>query len=492
MARTQNRTPRAAARALARTTAAATLAAILAATAVGAGAAQPRAGESRADQPTSQVVAAAKWKAPKYALAKVAGAGTQLEPGYGLPCAACSGFGFNNSSGGDPWATGIDDSGRLVTARLKERSVVVLRHASPTAPATSRKTLTVPKGWSVEGFHFGSDGTWYLASARSNPKESKTRAVVQVRRYSQSLQLMGTITVQGALAKTHVPFRSGNGAMTVHQGALWLLLPETEFKRADKLNHQAAYLLRLDFASGKAEKITRLASHSFGQFIASDGSRLVTAEHGDGYPRAIQVAEHIWSVEYDWAGWDWRETFPVKFPGRTGDNFTGATLSGLALGSTTSLTTGVSQPQKKSIKGVKGQNRRLKGNVWVGVSNPSTGATSFRWITTNHPKKTKTQVTEPRLVRLAPDRFALVHGSRTKKAGSQRTHYLLLDGQGRTLAKKTFTGEFSPLAQPVLQGSRLVWINQFSSSKTNYRTRGSYLVALDVTTPAEPKRLSRG
>lgn len=442
---------------------------------------------------------AADWKRPSHALAKVGQQAEYRAGGYYEGCYDCRGFSARTYSSGDGYASGLDSRGRLVTVARGSDRVTVRRHASPTAKATGARTIKAPKGWTVGGFHLGSDGYWYLALGRENPKEKKNRAVVQVRRYDQSLRLRGTVEVKGGVAAApgglggiSVPFRSGTVAMVVHQGRLWLHLARQEFKHTDGLNHQSAMVMRLDFSTGKAEYVMRNASHSFNQFIVSDGQRLVTVDHGDAYPRGLEVQELHWNDEDpDHSYWDSRSMVPFKFRGKVGANYTGATLNAVTLGSSRVLTAGIAVPHSKAVKGVTGSSRKLWPNVHLTSSDPRTGRSTFRWITTYHPKKTTARVGHLRLTALGKDRFALLYDVTKRGSTKGTTHYLLIDEQGRTLAHRTFSGAFRALSAPVLQGKRLVWVNEFSKDRHGF-DRVTHLSALDVSNPQKPVLLKRG
>lgn len=83
---------------------------------------------------------------------------------------------------------------------------------------------------------------------------------------------------------------------------------------------------------GKGDASDGYAAHSFNQFVLVDqNQKLVTLDHGDGYPRSIVLMRSVDAK----AGGDklsgkFENSHLVKFPGGIGVNETGASIGGFA------------------------------------------------------------------------------------------------------------------------------------------------------------------
>ncbi len=73
-------------------------------------------------------------------------------------------------------------------------------------------------------------------------------------------------------------------------------------------------------------------SHSFNQFVKyDDDGSAVTADHKDGYPRAIVLNKNVLDdSEESYA----KSVMMMDFPGEIGDNYTGASVGGFEISKT--------------------------------------------------------------------------------------------------------------------------------------------------------------
>ncbi len=434
---------------------------------------------------------AARWSPPPEALVQIGASDPWLTPGYGdhSDCFTCKYYPWSTTTSVETFVNGVDSTGRLVTVQNLYDRIEVRRFSLPGTKKVrgiaKAQVLKAPKRWTVGGFHFGEDGNWYLLLGRDNPKEKKGRVTMQVRQYDEALNRLGTAKIKARGPQTHSPFAGGGAAFTMMGDQLLVLMAQTEFAAGDGLHHQAARLLSVDTATMTADYVTRMASHSFAQFIEARDGEFYTAEHGDAYPRAMTVTRFRWDDEDEF----WRERYgnALKLQGRTGNNYTGATLNGFALTSTSALTVGVSVPHRHPVKGVTGFNAKMKPNVYVATTDRDTMKSTFRWMTTFHPKRHKKLVGLPRLIMLDDDRSALLFDVATRKGHT--THYRLLDSTGNTIGRATFPGRFTALSQPVLHDNQLLWVGLQRDER--FDRGGAHLSALDVTDPLRPVQLTR-
>ena len=84
-------------------------------------------------------------------------------------------------------------------------------------------------------------------------------------------------------------------------------------------------------------------SHSFNQFITTDGSTLLAADHGDAYPRSVSLIKYNKAAGNDtftdiYGSCDYVEVFPIQ--GSTGNNDTGVAVGGLVVSDSSYLIAG--------------------------------------------------------------------------------------------------------------------------------------------------------
>jgi len=210
------------------------------------------------------------------------------------------------------------------------------------------------------GFYAGPDGCFYVLVGQENPNEDDTLNVVAVRRYDRNWNLVGTAYVQGGA--THgfkgifSPFAASaphmvlvGNRLVVHMGRLIYAI--------EGVHHQVNLTFEVDVDTMTATTFQQLggwadSSHSFQQLVAMNGSNLVMIDHGDGYPRAIQMG-----VMADYPTQLLVTTYNLfEFNGAVGDNFTGATVTGLVSGPSGIVVVGNSIRQPNAPNGRLGSN----------------------------------------------------------------------------------------------------------------------------------------
>jgi hypothetical protein len=340
-------------------------------------------------------------------------------------------------------------------------------------------------GWSLfGGLYADPSGDLFLLVGRPNPNEQDDLDVVELRHYAADLQLAGTAHVKGGVSQgvkgIYTPFvasaadmlRIGN-RLVVHMGRL--------IYQIAGIHHQVNLTFEVNVDTMVATTFEALggysySSHSFGELLATDGTNLFMADHGDAFPRAIEVGvmahyptQHA-STSY--------LVFP--FDGAEGENFTGATLTGMVAGPTGAVVVGSSIQHPNAPNGVFGSASEHR-NVYVATLAPTSGSHQLTWLT-SFPASGGPAAGQPRIVTVAPDRhvvlFTVTDGSTT------RVEYRLLDGSGAVLASTTISGtRFAPIGEPVLIDHTIYWVGRRSGFAATAET---FLFALDVTTPSAP------
>ncbi|MDE7245673.1 MAG: hypothetical protein K2O18_17110, partial [Oscillospiraceae bacterium] len=191
------------------------------------------------------------------------------------------------------------------------------------------------------GFYAGTNYN-FIITGQENRSESDSVEVIRVLKYSKDWQYLGKASVYGA--DTFMPFDAGTVNCVESGGILHVYTCHEMYSHGDGKNHQSNMEITIQESDMNVTEVTKMnnrffffVSHSFNQFVLVDSQgNLVTADHGDGNPRAMEI-----NILFGKGG----STMPnnsVKdgdriayirtdaFPGESGDNNTGAMLGGLA------------------------------------------------------------------------------------------------------------------------------------------------------------------
>ena len=350
-------------------------------------------------------------------------------------------------------------------------------NASTFVPVGTPVTLSYT-GWDrFGGLYAAPNGDLYLVVGRDNMQEDDDRDVVEVRRYSPALKLMGTAHVKGGASQgikgITVPFSASALDMLLIDDRLVVHMGRKMYQALDGLHHQANFTFEVDTATMTATPFEELgghaySSHSFRQQVAFDGSNLFLADHGDAYPRSIQIG--VIANYSEQRNADVYDVF--KFDGAVGDNHTGATLTGIAAGSNGVVVVGSSIQHLKAdgASGNAGDTR----NVYVATLDPDSGANTLKWLTAFSATGGPT-VSTPRIVKVHDNQFAVLFT--VVEGDMARTEYRLIDAQGSVLVSSTFPGfEFSSVDVPLLVDDTILWLGKNPAANAE----GASLFALSM------------
>ncbi len=383
---------------------------------------------------------------------------------------------------------GPTDILNVVTVSEWPLALTVTPFNTSTCSAGATKTIPLPDFPLWGGFYAAPDGNFYVVTGRWNGDEDDSFNVVAVRKYDSSWNLSGTGYLKGGARQgikgVYEPFHAGSCAMWLTGTKLVVHMARLMYA-IDGVHHQGNMTFEVDTSSMAVTPFQdgyedySYSSHSFNQLVSGSDTDLVVADHGDAYPRAIQVGV---ASGYPASGY-FRSYDVFEFQGSIGANYTGTTLTGLQVGSGRALVTGNSVPHDQPVGGVTGDGYDLQRNVYVVSTDLATGTPVFRWITSYDPLGT-TWAGEPRLVKLSDSRFVLLFGVMTST--SETLNYRLLDASGAVLAQKSWANvSFDASSQPLGAGSRLYWAG-FGMTPSGGSMDDYYLYGLDLTDPTAP------
>jgi hypothetical protein len=185
---------------------------------------------------------------------------------------------------------------------------------------------------SVFGGYYRGENYRYIVFGQNNTDESDTTEVIRVVKYDDNWKRLGECSIKGA--NTRIPFQAGGLDMVEADGKLYIHTCHTMYQTGDGLNHQAncTFIIKeetmklLDSSSGIVNYSYGYVSHSFAQYVATDGDYIYRVDLGDAYPRGINYVKT--NVKYKLSKSEDYYTI-IGIPGAIGSNYTGYTLNAL-------------------------------------------------------------------------------------------------------------------------------------------------------------------
>lgn len=356
---------------------------------------------------------------------------------------------------------------RTYVAYLNNRTLTVLGYDKK-QKQVYKKAVKLDAYEMFAGIYHGPDNNNYVVTGSSNYNESKKKVVIRVTKYSNTWVKDKVATIKGGAANVYEgiysPFRASSIALDMQGTTLYLETGRTMFQTSDGLHHQSNIGFSINTTTMKATVSNiSYASHSFGQQVRFKDGTLYVADHGDAYPRAMALT---WQEGYGTkAAGSVQRVNAFEIVGETGNNYTGATLGGMEVSDTTVLLCGASVPQNYAVKGVTGADWSYQQNLYVTVTNRTTGKTTVKWLTTYHPKK-KVGVGNVSMVKLSDQRFGILYN--VSNNGKATVHYMVIDANGKKVFDRTISGAMlSTGSSPVYASGRVSW----AACDANYRGR---------------------
>ena len=337
---------------------------------------------------------------------------------------------------------------------------------------TSSHTLKSSKTIAMElsifgGFYHAADGSNYIVEGQMNSSESDSVEVVRIIKYSSAWSRVSSCSVYGA--NTYIPFDAGSCRMTENDGMLYIYTCHEMYMSSDGYHHQANMTFVMDMS---AMTITDsyydvmntsygYVSHSFNQFIQTDGEYIYRVDHGDANPRGIYISVLP-------AGNDVTEissyVVPMSFQGGYGQNATGVSLGGFELSGNNCLIVGNSVDHSDS------NDYDLYGqkNIFLLVQSKDLDENNTIWLTDYADTDGVTPYT-PHLVKLSDEHFLVMWEEYNNADGKIYTRLVTVDGDGNLTSPVTETNLRLSDCKPVLTSDGLVvWYVTDGSMVTQY------------------------
>ena len=288
---------------------------------------------------------------------------------------------------------------------------------------TGRKI--VPQELPLFGGFYEMNGNYYILSGQTNKNESDSVEVYRITKYTKDWNRVASCGLYGE--NTTVPFDAGSARMAAYGEYLMIRTSHKMYKsKKDGYNHQANVTIQVDTSAMKVtDSYTKVmnvsfgyVSHSFNQFIQMENGKIVAVDHGDAHPRSIVLVRYpsvVTSNGFTDVFSTCKATDIMAFEGKSGDNYTGATVGGFEISDTTYLTAG-SVDIDSTAKCSAGQ------DIFIGVVSKSTDAVKVNKIT-NYTAGQGTTDT-PQFVKIGTNSYMLLW-----HRGSS-VYYTKIDGNG--------------------------------------------------------------
>ena len=306
----------------------------------------------------------------------------------------------------------------------------------------------------IFGAFYDSGNNYYVLSGQENPKQNDTLEVFRITKYDKNWNKIKSCGLYGA--NTTVPFDAGSARMTHSGDHLLVRTCHEMYKSSDGNNHQSNVTIEVDMPSmtitdsytGIMNVDYGYVSHSFNQFIKTDGNHIVALDHGDAHPRSAVL------VKYN-SDFTTGKFFPsyfeqvsnidvVTYPEYTSGhyNYTGAAIGGFDVSSSSYIVA-------QSTVDLDYINTSKTRNVYVSAVSKDLSTNKLNKIT-SYAEGTDS-ASAPQLVKINNNSFLLLWSRDTKVS------CVKLNADGTVNGSiHTFEGSLSD-CQPVIKNGRAVW-----------------------------------
>ena len=306
----------------------------------------------------------------------------------------------------------------------------------------------------IFGAFYDSGNNYYVLSGQENPKQNDSLEVFRITKYDKNWNKIKSCGLYGA--NTTVPFDAGSARMTHSGDHLLVRTCHEMYKSSDGNNHQSNVTIEVDMPSmtitdsytGIMNVDYGYVSHSFNQFIKTDGNHIVALDHGDAHPRSAVL------VKYN-SDFTTGKFFPsyfeqvsnidvVTYPEYTAGhyNYTGAAIGGFDVSSSSYIVA-------QSTVDLDYINTSETRNVYVSAVSKDLSTNKLNKIT-SYAEGTDS-ASAPLLVKINNNSFLLLWARDTKVS------CVKLNADGTVNGSiHTFEGSLSD-CQPVIKNGRAVW-----------------------------------
>ncbi len=409
----------------------------------------------------------------------------------------------------------IDKSsdGTITRVEVVNGNVFVEEYSSDyTYLSTKQLPLELPR---FGGAYFGS-GYNFLVFLQDNNNEHDDREVMRIVKYDKDWNPIKSASVYGA--NTVKPASSANLSIVEKGGVLYIKTSHRMYKDDDGANHQASFAVgvnidTMDIAGTMHKmdyKTKGYISHSFAEFLTTDGNEIYEVALGDAFPRSIVAFRGT-----NPAGGTLYNADLYNIPGPTGQNSTGFNLGGIeyATGTSTSAITLETTTQNNIIVAGRMEaeyndnswslNSHIR-NVFITVGNlVGTNEIKANDIIpiTNYTRAEGIKTTTPKLVKVSDDKIYVMWQEYKGSVSEANTvKYVVVDHNGQKLTQTMeATGKLSDV-EPIVSGNEILWyattggvptfytLNADTNEVTSHMASGNTFAYTPIVVEYEPEK----
>ena len=365
----------------------------------------------------------------------------------------------------------------VVKSNLTENSDKTLTRVESTSKgvlvekySANGKTLisksTIKNELPIYGGYFSGKNNNYIVFGQNNKGEKDSAEIVRIVKYSKSWSRVSDCKIYGS--NTFEPFEAGSLRMIELDGKLYVYTCHTMYADSNKLNHQANMLFTVDESTMKTTdsmyEVSNLqdgyVSHSFNQFIKTDGTYIYRVDHSESNNMIMSgqylTVNGITLSRYNKnsSSTNVAVTIPLKFDIHSG-NYTGASIGGFEVGSGNCLiayTKDISSSCKSR-------------NAYISVTDEYFNKTNNVALT-NYKSGTKVSCRTPQLVKINENLFLVMWEEYNSSTNKVTTKAKTVDSSANTVASATLPVRLSD-CQPVMcsDGTVKWYVSDNSSPK---------------------------
>ena len=304
------------------------------------------------------------------------------------------------------------------------------------------------------GFYNGRDA-YYIVTGQENPDESDDVECYRITKYDKSWNRIGSVGLDNC--NTYVPFDAGSLRMTESDGYLLIRTCHTMYQSSDGYHHQANVTIQVDVNKMQiTDSFTDImnvgygyVSHSFNQFIRTDGNKIVAVDHGDAYPRSVVLVEYQtdFTTGQFISNMGWQDhckaTDLLKIAGGIGNNTTYVNVGGFEVTDSAYLVAATSIDQ---------ENDGDYYNACILGKSKKDGHTFINWLTDI---KEGYAATNPYMVKINDNKYFVMWSYGNDTTGT--IDYTYIDAEGNQISPiYSMNGEISD-CEPIYINGSVVW-----------------------------------
>ncbi len=302
--------------------------------------------------------------------------------------------------------------------------VVIERYSHDAQTMLSNTSLSLPL--KLFGGCFTGGEYNFIVCGQENLDETDSTEVMRVMKYSKDWELLDSASVYGA--NTYIPFDAGSLRMTETSGRLYIHTCHEMYNEGDGLHHQANMTFVFDEETLEQKDAyydvmnleqAGYVSHSFNQFIRTDGTYIYRLDQGDANPRGIAVTRCLADGDITQVSY----IIPMRFSGGYGNNSTGAAIGGFELSSDNYLIACSSVDHDS-------ENSSLYGNrnILLLVTAQDYSSNEAKWVT-SYTEDDGISTSNPQLIKLGEQAFLLMWEESSGSSAAVKAVTLNGDGE---------------------------------------------------------------